>query len=154
MKHVAFLALAVWMAAAGLPGCDTDRVDGPHPLPENSFLRQIDYGCQGTDDHDPPAVQHYCHVCDCSWSTDTLSIRVCFNADCCAAFAEEVTIKGMSIDIAVADTLDECDCVCHYENEFLLLWHEPGEVLLTFSNVNFVGATVCELDTILVVAGE
>ena len=154
MKQATLVLVAMLLAAAGLWGCDTDQGAGPGPLPENSFLRQVDHGCLGTDGDDPLPVQYYCHVVDHGWQGDTLSITIAFNADCCVGFDEDVLIEGMSLHIAIRDTVPECDCHCSYRNDFLLLWHQPGEVILTFSNVNCAGATICELDTVLVVEAE
>ena len=148
-----FLAL-ILLAGASPWGCGTDRDGGPRPTPEDSFLRQIDHGCQAVDEHDPPPVNYYCHVADHGWQADTLSIAIAFKADCCVGFVTDVLIEGMSIDIAVRDTVIECDCVCSYRNDFLFLWREPGEVALTFTNVSYFGQTRCVLDTMLVVGAE
>ncbi len=154
MRHVTLLLAALLCVAAGPWGCNTDQAGGPRQTPANGFIRQVDSGCLGTDGQDPPPVQYYCHVSDHGWRADTLSISIAFNGDCCVGFDEDVLIEGMSIHIAIRDTVPECDCMCSYRNDFLLLWHQAGEVTLTFTNVSYFGETRCVLDTVLVVEGE
>gem|GEM_PF-6356903 len=148
MRKVVLLSGTV--AAALLFWAACDRVFDP-PSPERpeepgemEYLSFLNHGCQEGPETDG-GVESLPRLSGYRLAGDTLTLTIRHLAQCCAAFRDSVSIQGTTVDIALADTAMECDCICEFAGDFTFSCPEPGPLRVRFG---WIGG-LFELDTLI-----
>jgi hypothetical protein len=145
-----YLVFASAAAAGILAGCD-DASTGPGSIPERmTFLEQIDHGCAGTRGASFDCAGEATLV-GIEAHSDTITLRIRFEANCCPGFAESTQYNDGHLVIEVVDTLYACRCICSFENDFRFVCEGSGRIDLEFRSRTDKGTGYCVsgLDTTL-----
>ena len=113
---------------------------------EIEYLLFNDSGCTGSSKRSQ-SLSDETYLAGYRLFNDTLTVTIHYQANCCPAFIDSVSIDGNRIDIQIDDTLNGCRCLCEYENEFKFLYNESGRLYLRFG---WMGQPF-ELDTVIFV---
>ena len=72
------------------------------------------------------------YVRDYWFNRDTLTLQIHYTANCCPGFVVDVDVEDHVVEIAIADTLRGCLCICEYNNDFSFLYDDEGELRILF----------------------
>ncbi|MBN2413925.1 hypothetical protein JXQ31_19785 [candidate division KSB1 bacterium] len=86
---------------------------------------------------------------------DTLTLQIHYTANCCPAFVVDVDINDNVVEIAIADTLRACLCICEYNNDFTFLYDKEGVLRVLFKWWDITHTQLStEMDTTVIVTRQ
>ena len=97
-----------------------------------NYLEFTDYGCHGNETSLDKALDSSVYLKSFFFNKDTLNLRIHYSANCCPAFVDSVSVTQNLVEIALADTLRGCRCICDYENDFSFLYTKESELRIIF----------------------
>ena len=110
-----------------------DPVKSEQPAEVSVFyLEFTDNGCHGNESGLDKALDTGTYLQNYFFNKDTLTLRIHYSANCCPGFVDSVAVNDNVVEIALADTLHGCRCICDYDNDFSFLYTNEGELRLIF----------------------
>jgi hypothetical protein len=146
------LALILFASASlGLFGCSDDTTGVPEGPQGGAFVRHLDRGCSRVEapENDPGSS----FLRDFSFDGSTLILTIHFVANCCPVFAESCTVESGNIEIDLWEVESQCDCICPFDNDFIFIYKEAGDLRVHFRLLHPPnGFVVSEFDTVITLA--
>ncbi len=115
--------------------CDVNKDPLKSEQPADASVQYsefTDYGCHGNELNLDKALNSGTYLKNYFFNKDTLTLRIHYSANCCPEFVDSVTVSGNVVEIALADTLNGCRCICDYDNDFSFLYHQTVELRIIF----------------------
>ena len=95
------------------------------------------------------------YVQDYRFNQDTLTLQIHYSANCCPGFVVDIDVEDHVVEIAIADTLRGCLCICEYNNDFSFLYDQEGELRILFKWWDITHTQlVTEMDTTIIVTRQ
>jgi len=133
IKFVSFIT--VMLLCCLLIFCDINKepLNSDEPTgAATKYFEFTDYGCQGNELNLDKATFSKTFLQKYFFNKDTLTLRIHYSANCCPAFVDSVSVTQNLVEIALADTLNGCRCVCDFDNDFSFLYYDEGELRIIF----------------------
>ncbi len=119
--------------------------------PFGNYIGFTDNHCQGEGDELAKAASRI-YLREYWFNQDTLTLRIHYTANCCPGFVDNVAVKDNVVEIALADTLRGCHCICEYNNDFSFLYDKEGELRIIFKWWDITHTLLTtEMDTTIIV---
>ena len=115
-----------------------------------------DHGCQEEENVlSKPILDTRIYVNNYRFNQDTLTLQIHYSANCCPGFVVDIDVTDNVAEIAMADTLRGCLCICEYINDFSFLYGLEGEMRILFNWWDITHTQlVTEMDTTIIVTGQ
>ena len=104
-----------------------------------NYLDFTDFGCQGNELNLDKALDSGAFLKNYFVNEDTLTLRIHYPANCCPGFVDSVAVIDNLVEIALADTLKGCRCICDYDNDFSFLYTWDGQLRILFKEWDIPG---------------
>jgi hypothetical protein len=154
MTRTTLSSLIALLVSLALVGCEDDGSPCPCGGLTVELLDHLNRGCARAGDttlqcDGRAAVNGF------DYRGDTLTLDIHFEANCCPAFTEEVSLTDRTLSISVVDTLHGCRCTCPYDNLFTFLLSGGDELRILFTSSTAPGgACASGLDTVITLSGR
>ncbi|MBN2413924.1 hypothetical protein JXQ31_19780 [candidate division KSB1 bacterium] len=117
-----------------------DPIKSEQPADASVFyLEFTDFGCQGNELNLDKVMNSDTYLKNYYFKNDTLTLRIHYSANCCPEFVDSVAVKDNVVEIALADTLRGCRCICDYDNDFSFLFSKEGTLRIIFKEWDIPG---------------
>jgi hypothetical protein len=151
MKLLTILGILLLAVAVLWVGCESDKASSVVAGKRGTFLGHVNHGCSGSS-RDISYAWDEAYLNGYEFDGTTLTLDIHFTGNCCPGFVEEASFEDDHIHIAVLDTLYGCRCHCPYDNEFLFLCDEGGDLEISFQSIKAdVGLCISSFDTLITV---
>ena len=145
-RNLAFFPILALCLLVVLQCGDDDGPATNTPSGPITYLRVDHHGCSGL-----PAKSEDGSACAflkaSAYDGSNLALTVHFVANCCPGFVSAVTVTDRLVEIALADTIAGCRCICSYEDDFVFTCPATGDLQV---RVRLEDST-CEFDTLIAV---
>jgi hypothetical protein len=127
-------------------GCDGTEPLTNENLLQTNYLGFTNSGCIQSKYSNPQ--QNCAYLSNYTYKSDTLKLKIHFEANCCPSFMDSTFIDQNILNITLHDTLYRCACICSYENEFIFFYYDKNDVIIKFkSTARPHGTSICSMDT-------
>ncbi|HPG41482.1 MAG TPA: hypothetical protein PLP19_19420 [bacterium] len=150
MSAFRYILYAALIAAFLTIACKKDyATDNLHRGANIQYIRFTENNCLETYGLGKTLTTDY-RVTGYELNDNELTLHILYKANCCPEFADQVTIIGNTVDIALDANDAGCYCECNFINDFTFLYYGNGAMRVIF-RLRDIGQSVytTHIDTLL-----